>query len=45
MTFETDLASGEPREVTVIYYMAEEVGNEAEGAQAWFDLYITAQFH
>ena len=45
IAFETDLSSGDQREVTVIYYMPEEVGNEAEGAEAWFDLYITAQFH
>lgn len=45
ISFEADLSSGDQYEVTVIYYMPEEVGNEAEGAEAWFDLYITAQFH
>lgn len=45
ITFEADLSTGEQHEVTIIYYMPEEVGNEAEGAEAWFDLYITAQFH
>ena len=43
--FEADLSTGDKYEITIIYYMPLEVGNEAEGAEAWFDLYITAQFH
>ena len=31
-------------ELTIIYYMPEEVGNEAENAEAHFDLYITGRF-
>lgn len=38
-----DISSGEHK-ITLVYYMPEEVGNEAAGAEAWFDLFITAQF-
>ena len=42
--FDTDLSVGSECKVTIIYYMPEEVGNEAANAEAWFDLSITAQF-
>lgn len=35
---------GEPCEVTIIYYMPEDIGNEAEGAEAHFDIYVTGRF-
>lgn len=30
--------------INITYYMPLEVGNEAENAEAWFNLYITAEF-
>ena len=43
VTFEGDLYS-EEIEVTLVYYMPTEVGNEAENTDAWFNVIITAQF-
>lgn len=40
----TRISEGDPCEVTIIYYMPEEIGNEAEGAEAHFDLYVTGRF-
>ena len=31
-------------DIVIVYYMPAEVGNEAENAEAWFDLLITAEF-
>lgn len=39
-----DLSSAEEFKITIIYYMPTEVGNEAANTEAWFNLYITAQF-
>lgn len=41
---DTSITAGGECRVTIVYYMPEEVGNEAEGAEAWFKLYITAQY-
>ena len=38
------ISKGDECEVTIIYYMPEEIGNEAEGAEAHFDLYVTGRF-
>ena len=38
------ISKGEECAVTIIYYMPEEIGNEAEGADAYFELYITGRF-
>jgi hypothetical protein len=39
-----DITAADEYKVTIVYYMPEEVGNEAANAEAWFNLYITAQF-
>lgn len=39
-----DITATDEYKVTIVYYMPEEVGNEAANAEAWFNLYITAQF-
>lgn len=41
---ELKIKEGDSCEVTIIYYMPEEVGNEAENAEAHFDLYVTGRF-
>lgn len=38
-----DISSSDCK-VNITYYMPLEVGNEAENAEAWFNLYITAEF-
>jgi hypothetical protein len=43
VTISGDISSDEFK-VTLVYYMPEEVGNEAENAEAWFNVNITAQF-
>jgi hypothetical protein len=42
--YKYNLSADAECEVNITYYMPEDVGNEAEGAEAWFDLYITARF-
>ena len=41
---ELRIKEGEACELTIIYYMPEEIGNEAENADAHFDLYVTGRF-
>ena len=38
------IKEGDSCDITIIYYMPEEIGNEAEGAEAHFDLYVTGRF-
>lgn len=37
-----DFADGAKNEIKIIYYMPENVGNEAQNAEAKFDLIVTA---
>lgn len=39
-----DLTAAEEFKITIVYYMPEEVGNEAANTEAWFDIYVSAQF-
>ena len=44
ITCNADLSSIGELKITIVYYMPDSVGNEAENAEASFNLYITAQF-
>ena len=39
-----DFSDSKNSEVFIYYIMPYEVGNEAQGANAWFDVYLTAQY-
>ncbi len=43
ITYAVDLNSADC-EIVIVYYMPLEVGNEAENAEAWFNLLVTAEF-